>query len=131
MNNVSLIGRLTSNPELRFLQNGTAITRFSLAVEKIMSSEKKKLLRMEGKKTADYPRIVVWGKQGENCATYLTKGKMVGINGRLITNSYQTQDGVKRFVTEVHANEVRYLDPKPASALAPVVQVGSDDDLPF
>lgn len=129
MNNVFLVGRLTNNPELRSLTNGTKVTHFGLAVDKALSYEKREALKKNGKQTADFPRIVVWGKKGENCAIYLRKGRLVAVNGRLITHSYKTKEGQNRYVTEVHANEVKFLEHSVQQA--PEIQNDVLDDLPF
>lgn len=111
MNNVMLIGRLTADPELRFLpNNGTAVTRFTLAVDKNLSKDKKQEQEQQGKPTADFPRITVWGKQAENCATYLNKGKLVAIQGRIQTSTYDNNQGQKVYMTEVVAERVQFLE---------------------
>jgi len=99
LNRVILIGRLTQDPELRYTQNGTAVTNFTVAVNR-------KFKRDE----ADFIPVVVWNKAAENCANYLGKGRLVGVDGRLQIRSYETQDGQKRKVTEVIAEDVRFLD---------------------
>lgn len=99
MNRVILIGRLTRDPELRYTTNGTAVTTFTVAVD-----------RKFNRNEADFIPIVVWNKAAENCANYLGKGRMVAIEGRLQIRSYDTQEGQKRWVTEVIADEVKFLD---------------------
>ncbi len=111
MNNVILIGRLTSDPELRFLpNNGTAVTRFAIAVDKNLSKDKKQELEQQNKPTADFPRITVWGKQAENCATYLGKGRLVAVQGRIQTSSYDNAQGQRVYMTEVVADRVQFLE---------------------
>jgi len=111
VNNVVLIGRLTKDPELRFLSgNGTAVATFSIAVDKDLSKDKKQEFEQQGKQTADFIPIVVWGRQGENCANYLSKGKLVAIQGRIQTRSYDNPQGEKRYVTEVVAERVQFLE---------------------
>ncbi|MDY0236816.1 MAG: single-stranded DNA-binding protein [Gudongella sp.] len=111
MNNVVLIGRLTRDPELRYIPNsGTAVSTFSLAVDKNLSKDKKAEMESRNQPTADFIRIVVWGKQAENCANFLNKGKLVGINGRIQTGSYDDKDGKKVYTTEVVANSVEFLE---------------------
>lgn len=113
MNSVILIGRLTRDPELRFLPgNGTAVCGFSLAVDKDLSKDKKKDLEVKNQPTADFINIVVWGKQAENCAEYLSKGKLAGIQGRIQSRNFITEDGSKKYITEVVANKVKFLEPK-------------------
>lgn len=114
MNSVNLIGRLVKDPELRYIsgsdRSDSVYCRFTLAVDKGMSKEKKKELEAKGQQTADFINIVVWGKQAENSQKYLQKGKNVAIQGRLQSGSYTTQDGTRRFVTEVWAERVQFID---------------------
>lgn len=111
MNSSTLIGRLTKDPQLRYLPNGgTAICDFSLAVEKDLSKQKKQELEAQGKYTADFINIAVWGKQGENCANYLAKGRLVAIQGRIQTGSYNANDGSKRYTFQVVAEKVKFLE---------------------
>lgn len=118
MNSVILIGRLTKDPELKYLANtGTPVTTFSLAVDKQLSKEKRQELAEKGEPTADFINIVVWGKQAENCANYLVKGRLVAIQGRVQSRSWETENG-RRYATEVVANQVQFLE------------WGKDNDIP-
>ena len=111
MNNVVLIGRLTRDPELRYIPNsGAAVSTFSLAIDKNLSKEKKQEMESQGKHTADFINIVVWGKVAENCATYLEKGRLVAVQGRLQSGSYDAKDGTKRYTTDVVAQTVEFLE---------------------
>ncbi|MDR7869793.1 MAG: single-stranded DNA-binding protein [Tissierellaceae bacterium] len=111
MNNVTLIGRLTRDPELRYIPNsGTAVSTFTLAVDKNLSREKKQEMESKNQPTADFIRIVVWGKQAENCANYLVKGRLTAVQGRIQTGSYDDKDGKKVFTTDVVANNVEFLE---------------------
>lgn len=111
MNNVVLIGRLTRDPELRYIPNsGTAVSTFTLAVDKGLSKDKKAEMESKNQPTADFIRIVVWGKTAENCANFLNKGKLVGVNGRIQTGSYDDKDGKRVYTTEVVANTVEFLE---------------------
>ena len=110
MNNVTLIGRLTKDPELRYIPSGTAVCTFSLAVDKGLSREKKQEMESKNQPTADFINIVVWGKIGENCANYLAKGRLVGVQGRIQTGSYEAKDGTKRYTTDVVASSVDFLE---------------------
>lgn len=111
MNSVTLIGRLTKDPELRYLPNGgTAVCKFSLAVDKDLTKEKKQQMESQGKYTADFINIVVWGKQGENCANYLAKGRLVAIQGRIQTGSYNANDGSKRYTFDIVAEKTEFLE---------------------
>ncbi|WP_026478085.1 single-stranded DNA-binding protein [Alkaliphilus transvaalensis] len=100
MNSVVLIGRLARDPELRFTTSGKAVATFSVAVNRTFSKTKE----------ADFFNIVVWGKSAEHSANYLSKGRLVGIQGRLQSRSYETQTGEKRYVTEVVADQVEFLE---------------------
>ena len=111
MNNVVLIGRLTRDPELRYIPNsGTPVATFSLAVDKQLSREKRQEFESKGQPTADFINIVVWGRPAENCANYLSKGLLAAVQGRIQTRSYDGNDGVRRYVTEVVANNVEFLE---------------------
>lgn len=111
MNNVILTGRLTRDPELRYLEgSGTAVGTFTLAVDKNLSKEKKAEFEAANKPTADFIRIKVWGKQAENCANYLAKGRLVAVEGRIDTGSYDKEDGSKVYTTEVVARNVEFLE---------------------
>ena len=109
MNNVVLIGRLTRDPELRYIPSGTATTSFTLAVDKNLARDKKQEMESKNQPTADFIRVVVWGKQAENCAQYLVKGRLVAVNGRIQTGSYE-KDGITRYTTDVVANNVQFLE---------------------
>lgn len=101
MNNVVLVGRLTRDPELRTTPNGIATCQISLAVNGIPNAN--------GERSTDFINIVVWRRQAENVAKYCTKGSQVGVVGRIHTRSYDAQDGSKRYVTEVVADNITFL----------------------
>ena len=105
LNRIVLIGRLTKEPELRHTQSGKAVCVFTLAVDR-------PYVGADGNKETDFINIVVWNKLGENCAQYLGKGKLAAVDGRLQIRSYDGQDGQRRYVTEVIADNVRFLSPK-------------------
>ena len=103
MNKVVLIGRMVKDPELKFAPgSGTAVTNFTLAVNR--------RFKKEGQPEADFLPIVVWGKQAESTANYMSKGKLLSVAGRIETRSYDAKDGTKRYVTEVIADEVHFLE---------------------
>lgn len=102
MNKVILIGRLTRDPELRYTSSNVASATFSLAVDRTFTNQ-------NGEREADFINIVVWRKQAENVKNYLTKGSQVAVEGRIQTRSYDAQDGTKRYVTEVIADNVQFL----------------------
>ena len=108
MNKVFLIGRLTRDPELRYTGNNTAVATFSLAVNRAFSNQ-------QGEREADFINIVVWRKQAENVKNYLSQGSQVAIDGRLQTRSYEDNNGQKRYVTEVVADNVEFLGSKNSS----------------
>lgn len=101
MNTVILIGRLTRDPELRYIpQSETAVANFTLAVDRPMAKEK----------TADFIRVVAFGKTAELCERFLVKGRMVGVQGRIQTGQYKDKNGETRYTTEVYADRVEFLD---------------------
>ena len=103
MNNVNLIGRLTRDPELRYISDSQmAVARFSIAIDRPV--------RSDGKKQADFPNVVVFGKQAENCERFLRKGRLVGIQGRIQTGRYTNKNGDTVYTTEVVANNVEFLE---------------------
>lgn len=106
MNNVVLVGRLTKEPELRYVgKNNNALTNFSLAVDRGYKSSK-------GESKVDFINIEVWGKQAEIFCTYMTKGKMVGVEGKIIVDRYKNENGENRYITKVRASSFRFLDSK-------------------
>ena len=105
INRIVLIGRLTANPELCYTTNNTAVTSFTLAVERNFKNE-------SGNKEADFINIVAWNKKAELIHQYLKKGDRVGISGRLQVRKYQNERGENRYVTEVVAEEVEFLNSK-------------------
>lgn len=104
MNHVVLIGRLTRDPELRYTSKGTAVTTFTLAVDRQFTNR-------DGEKEADFIPVVTWGKVAENCADYIGKGRLVAVEGRIQVRWYE-KDKQKRKVTEVVAKKVQFLDYK-------------------
>lgn len=103
MNNVTLIGRLTRDPEVRYTsESQMAVARFAIAVDHPVKAG--------AEKQTDFPNIVVFGKQAENCERFLTKGRLVGIEGRIQTGSYTNKDGNKVYTTDVVANRVEFLE---------------------
>ncbi len=117
MNSVVLIGRLTRDPELKFVPStGLAVARFALAVDKDLFGEKKQQAISQGKPTADFINITVFGKTAEFCANYFSKGKQCAIQGRISTGSYTTQTGEKRYTFEVLADKVEFVGSKDQSS---------------
>ncbi len=106
-NRVQLIGRLGQNPETRSLTSGKTLTTFSVA-----TSESYRNASGDKVEETQWHNIVAWGKVGEIAAEYLTKGQEVALEGKLIHRSYETQEGEKRFVTEINLNELLMLGGK-------------------
>ena len=103
MNSVILIGRLTRDPEVRYTAaTQMAVATFTLAIDRPV--------KPGGEKQTDFPRVTVFGKQAENCEKYLAKGRLVGVQGRLQTGSYQNKDGATVFTTDVVADRVEFLE---------------------
>ena len=108
MNKVFLIGRLTKDPELRYTGSNTAVATFTLAVNRNFSNQ-------QGEREADFINVVVWRKQAENVKNYLTQGSQAAVDGRIQTRSYDDNNGQKRYVTEVVADNVEFLGSKNSS----------------
>ena len=137
LNRIVLIGRLTQDPELRYTKNGIAVASFTLAVDR-------RYKNAEGERETDFIDVVVWRQQAENCANYLSKGKLCAVDGSLQIRSYEAKDGTRRKAAEVIADDVRFLSPKDIGSYreAPPVESSpfaagndadmvGDDDLPF
>ena len=135
MNKVYLIGNLTRDPELASTTSGISVCRFSIAVSRRFANS-------EGEREADFFNIVVWRAQGENCHKYLKKGSKCAVVGSLQNRSYDANDGTKRTVTEIIAEEVEFLSTKnQTDASAPSdkeekkevaeLEPIDDDNLPF
>lgn len=124
LNNVVLIGRLTKDPDLRYTPSGVATTTFNLAVERTFTDSQTK------KREVDFIPIVTWRQQAESCANYLRKGRMCAIAGRIQVRSY-VKDGKKVFVTEVIAENVRFLERGEQAAEDDGKVYVDPDSLPF
>ena len=111
MNSVNLIGRLVRDPELKYTQSQMAVCTFTLAVDKGLSRDKRQEMESAGKPTADFPRIMVFGKMAENTSTYLSKGSQCSVIGRIQTGSYQDREtGKTIYTTDIIADRVEFLD---------------------
>jgi len=106
INSCVLVGRLTRDPEMRYTQNGIAVTTFRIAVDRPFGRDD------EGNKPTDFIDVVAWRKTAELAGQYLGKGAMVGVEGRIQTRTYTTQDGQQRYVVEVQADRVAFLETK-------------------
>ena len=107
VNVVVLVGNLTSDPEMKYTQNGTAKTRFSIAINRKYKDSSGQI-----QEEVTFVPIVVWGSQAENCANYLGKGRSVIVQGRLRIDSFDNAEGQKVKVAEVIANSVQFLGGK-------------------
>ncbi|MFW3589120.1 single-stranded DNA-binding protein [Vagococcus fluvialis] len=141
INNVTLVGRLTKDPELRFTSNGSAVATFNLAVNRNFTNQ-------SGEREADFVNCVIWRKSAENLANYTKKGSLIGVVGRIQTRNYDNQQGQKVYVTEVVCDNFQMLESLNANRQSPgedhksstnerspfsnsqEVDI-SDDDLPF
>lgn len=103
MNIVMIIGRLARDPEVRYTQDGTAIANMTVAVDRGKDRNGNDL-------PADFPRVQVFGKQAENCGKYLSKGRLVGVQGRIQTGSYTNKNGDKVYTTDIVASRVEFLE---------------------
>ncbi len=121
MNKVILIGNLTRDPELATTNSGISYCRFSLAVQRRFASN--------GERETDFINVVVWRGQAENCNKYLKKGSKAAVVGSIQTRSYDAQDGSKRYVTEVVAEEVEFLGSRNSSDASSTSTRDSDDDV--
>lgn len=127
MNKVFIIGRLTKVPEHRTTPNGVSVTTLSVAVTRRMNREQ-----------ADFFSVIAWRGLADNCAKYLVKGQQVAVAGELRTRSYEANDGSKRYVTEIQADDIEFLA-KPGAASTGTdsfegmqeVDYESEDKLPF
>ena len=105
INSVTLVGRLTKNPEIRTTPSGVEVGNFTLAVNRTFTNQ-------NGERDADFINCIVFRKQAVNVNQYLSKGKLAGVVGRLQTRSYDNKEGHKVFVTEVVCDNVQFLEPK-------------------
>lgn len=105
INNVTLIGRMTKDTDLRYTQSGKAVATFTLAVNRNFTNA-------QGEREADFIMCTAWDKTAELLAKYTNKGSLVGVEGRIQTRNYENNQGQRVYVTEVVANNVQFLDSK-------------------
>ncbi len=136
VNKAILIGRLGKDPEVRYTNQGTQVTTFTVATNEVWRDK-------DGNKQerTEWHRVVAWGKLAEICGQYLKKGSQVFLEGRLQTRDWEDRDGNKRYTTEIVAREMKMLDtrgggdsrmdepPPPEDSFAPSDDMG--DDIPF
>lgn len=136
VNKVILIGRLGTDPEIRYTQQGSAVANFNIATSENWTDK-----AGEKQEKTEWHRIVVWGKVAELCSQYLAKGRQVFVEGRLQTRQWEDKDGGKRYTTEVVANTVQFLDrgqdksagssPDLHTPELNAPSVSADEDIPF
>jgi single-strand DNA-binding protein len=140
VNKVILIGNLGSDPEVRYTQSGQAVANFNIATSEQWTGKDG-----QPQERTEWHRIVVWAKQAENCAKYLSKGRQVYVEGRLQTRQWQDRDGNKRYTTEVVATDIQFLgggggtaaasgpapEPEPPPPSGGGFGGPPDDDIPF
>jgi single-strand DNA-binding protein len=119
LNRIVLIGRLTKDVDLRFTTTGKPTANFTLAVDRPYRNQ-------QGEKEADFIPVVVWNKLAEHCANYIGKGRLVAVDGRLQIRSYEGQDGQRKYITEVVAETVKFLDRAKEEPLAEFEGVKGD-----
>lgn len=108
INNVTLVGRLTKDPDLRYTSNGTGVATFTLAINRNFTNQ-------AGEREADFIQCVIWRKPAETLANYARKGTLLGVTGRIQTRSYDNQQGQRVYVTEVVAESFQLLESKATS----------------
>lgn len=133
MNSVVLIGRLTKDPEVKYISNNQmAVATFTVAIDRPV--------KQGAEKKTDFPRVTAFGRQAENCERYLAKGRLVGVQGRIQTGSYTNKDGATVYTTDVVADRVEFLEwgdkeqggsNPPAESVPEGFQAVSADDIPF
>ena len=137
INRVVLVGRITKDPLLRKTQNGTSVVSFTIACNR--------RIKQEGQPDADFINCQAWGKTAEAICTYVSKGHMLGLEGRIQTRNYDDKDGKRVYITEVVADSVQFLESKKSDESAQDEATGAlqnddyasyvgdiqSDDLPF
>lgn len=141
MNVVNLIGRLTRDPELRYLPSGSPNVRFNLAVDRGLSKEKKQEAESKGQATADFINCIAWGKLAETIDRYFRKGSRIGITGTIQTGSYARKDGSKVYTTDVLVRNIDFIDYSNADTqqrqnrqdeeMGAFEEIENTDDIPF
>ncbi len=136
INNITLIGRLVRDPELNYLQNGTAVTKFTIAVERNYKGK-------DGIAPVDFIPIECFGKLGENVANYVAKGRLIGLSGELRMDNYKDKEGQNRTFAKVVASSVQFLErgdknnndgtgyTKAIASTGAEFNAIEDDDVPF
>lgn len=123
INNVVLVGRLTRPVELTYTSNGTAVGRFSIAVDRRFQNQ-------NGERETDFINCVMWRKAAENFANFTRKGSLVGIEGRIQTRNYENPQGQRVYVTEVVAENFSLLESRSVTEQRPIGDTGSNYSAP-
>ena len=131
LNKVMVIGNLGGDPEMRYTANGSAVANFSVASNREYTTGDG-----ERRQETEWFRVVTWNRLAEICSQYLTKGRLVYVEGRLQTRSWEGQDGATKFMTELIAHEVKFLGSPAGERVGdvelPPAETGEEaDDLPF
>ncbi len=109
MNKAILIGRLTRDPELRYTSSNRAVCQFTVAIDRPFTNQS------TGQREADFINVVAWDKTGENVGKYMSKGRLIAVEGRIQTRNYDNNEGKKVYVTEVIASNVQFLESRNAT----------------
>lgn len=128
INRAILVGRITKNPELKMTQSSIGVVSFTLAINRQFKSE-------DGETEADFIQCVVWRKQAENLAKYVSKGDLIGVDGRIQTRSYDDNKGETKYVTEVVCDSIQFLETKKRETNTTdevkTDKLAAEEDLPF
>ena len=133
LNKCCFIGRLGRDPEVKYLQSGQAVANISIAIDESYKDQ-------SGQKVekTEWVRVIVWGKQAEFCGNYLSKGRLVYVEGKLETRKWQDKEGVEKYTTEIKAHTVQALDRKDEGQQQPQDRTMAEeramnevDDCPF
>lgn len=109
MNKAILIGRLTRDPELRYTSSNRAVCQFTVAIDRPFTNQ------ASGQREADFINVVAWDRTGENVGKYMTKGRLIAVEGRIQTRNYDNNEGRRVYVTEVIASNVQFLESRNAA----------------
>ena len=139
VNKAIILGHLGRDPELNHTQGGQAVCRLNIATSRKYTNKSTN----ETVDETEWHRVTVWGKQAEHCKQYLAKGRQCYVEGRLRTSSYEDKDGIKRYSTEIVADQVQFIGgkgdhssgsdgpPPESSGKPPNNEPNEDDDIPF
>lgn len=139
INNVVLVGRLTRDPELKVTGSDIPYVNFTIAVNRSFTDQ-------SGERQADFISCIVWRKQAENLARYMKQGSLIGVEGRITTRTYESEQGT-RYITEVVCNSIQFLETRASQSsnsnqprqnderqddyYQAADKIAADDDLPF